>query len=922
MIDWKWNGARWWKFDLHTHTSASEDYGKGADQAALKARTPKEWLLDYMRAGIDCVAITDHNTGAWIDQIKHALVDMETENHADFRPIHLFPGVEISVNGGIHLLAILGCEKSTSDIDSLLGAAGFTGTKGSGDAVTTKSFVEVIGAIVSAGGIAIPAHVEEDNGIFRQTGNTLQKIFDCRQVSAMELVDATFQKPQPYINKKLSWTEILGSDAHHPSGNPGQKFPGSRFTWVKMGSPSLEGLQLALMDGLLSVKRSDQTTDDPNRHASLVMESIKVSQARYMGRAQPFQLEMNPWLNAVIGGRGTGKSTIVEFLRLALGRNEELPVKLQGDFSKYFKTYASRDDDGLLTENSQFTIVYRKNGARYKVQWSQGGDAEPIQVENDDGSWKQEQGDVAQRFPARIYSQKQIFELAKAPLALLGIVDDAQEVDRRSWEDKWKAEETKFLSLRAKAREIESGLADEPRLRGEMEDVGRKLAVFEQAGHADVLKGYQKRLRHQRAVEEWEKTWADAGERVRAVADEIIPDSLEASVLTPEASEDKALLVKAASFRVRVEQISNDLKQLAEKLDEAASSWKSERDQSDWKRAVDSAINQYKDLLERLKNEGAGDPSAYGELVRRRQMLETRLKDITSKRNQLELFRKESEECLGGLLEIRRDLTKRRREFLHEVLQNNPYVRIEVVPYGARDTVEAEFRSLIQRETRGYEKDIGPANEEGLLGRLYSDECSQEKVEERLKDLKQRVRTIASGNLDGIEFGDRRFATHLAKLPPEAFDRLDLWFPQDSLKVEYSTTADGDQFRSIQEASPGQKTAALLAFLLSYGEEPIVLDQPEDDLDNHLVYELIVTQLRNIKQRRQVLVVTHNANIVVNGDAELVVGLIARGGETQRECSGCLQERVVRDTICAVMEGGREAFEQRYRRIALEGRRV
>lgn len=922
MIDWKWNGARWWKFELHTHTPASEEYGKGADQAALKARTPKEWLLDYMRAGIDCVTITDHNTGAWIDQIKQALADMETENHADFRPIHLFPGVEISVNGAIHLLAILGCEKSTSDIDSLLGAAGFTGTKGSSDAVTTKSFVEVVGAIVSAGGIAIPAHVEEDNGIFRQTGNTLQQIFDCAQVFAMELVDATFQKPQPYINKKLSWTEVLGSDAHHPLGNPGQKFPGSRFTWVKMGSPSLEGLQLALMDGLLSVKRSDQTTDDPNRHASLVIESIEVSQARYMGRAQPFRLEMNPWLNAVIGGRGTGKSTIVEFLRLALRRDEELPMTLKGDFSKYFNTYASRDDDGLLTENSQFTLVYRKNGARYKVQWSLRGDAEPIQVENDDGSWKPEQGDVAQRFPARIYSQKQIFELAKAPLALLGIVDDAQEVDRRFWEDKWKAEETKFLSLRAKVREIESGLADEPRLRGEMEDVGRKLAVFEQASHADVLKGYQKRLRQQLAVEEWEKTWTDAGERVRAVADEIIPDSLEASVFTPEAPEDKDLLAKAASFRVRVEQIGNDLKQLAEKLDEAASSWKSERDQSDWKRAVDSAINQYKDLLERLKNEGAGDPSAYGELVQRRQMLEARLKEIASKRSQLELVRKESEECLGGLLEIRRDLTKRRREFLQKVLQNNPYVRIEVVPYGTRDMVEAEFRNLIQRETGGFEKDIGPANGEGLLGRLYSGECSQEKVEERLKDLKQRVRTIASGNLDDIELGDRRFATHLAKLPPEAFDRLDLWFPEDSLKVEYSITADGNQFRSIQEGSPGQKTAALLAFLLSYGEEPIVLDQPEDDLDNHLVYELIVTQLRNIKQRRQVLVVTHNANIVVNGDAELVVGLAAQGGETQRECSGCLQERAVRDTICAVMEGGRAAFEQRYRRIALEGRLV
>jgi len=62
-------------------------------------------------------------------------------------------------------------------------------------------------------------------------------------------------------------------------------------------------------------------------------------------------------------------------------------------------------------------------------------------------------------------------------------------------------------------------------------------------------------------------------------------------------------------------------------------------------------------------------------------------------------------------------------------------------------------------------------------------------------------------------------------------------------------------------------------------------------------------------------VVTHNANIVVNGDAELVVALAARGGETQKDCFGCLQEQPVRDRICAVMEGGREAFEQRWKRL-------
>ena len=129
-------------------------------------------------------------------------------------------------------------------------------------------------------------------------------------------------------------------------------------------------------------------------------------------------------------------------------------------------------------------------------------------------------------------------------------------------------------------------------------------------------------------------------------------------------------------------------------------------------------------------------------------------------------------------------------------------------------------------------------------------------------------------------------------------------------------------FGPYGKVHPARKTAALLAFLLSYGKEPLILDQPEDDLDNLLIYDLIVTQLREVKRHRQVIVVTHNANIVVNGDAELVIALDVRGGETQKECEGSLQRNQVRETICSIMEGGHKAFKDRYRRIELEEHHV
>ena len=922
MKEWSWNGARWWKCDFHTHTPASKDYGKGQNQKALQERSPKEWLLDYMRAGVDCIAVTDHNTGAWIDVLRNAMEELTEDGHSDYRKLYIFSGMEISISGGIHLLAIFDPSKTSSDLDALRGAVEYGGTPGQNDDVTRKAFVDVVSTVTSAGGIAIPAHVDEEGGLFnRQQGTTLDQALNCKDIFAMELVDPAFQKPQLYIDKDLRWTEILGSDAHHPSGNAEQQYPGSHFTWVKMGAPSIKGLRLALLDGELSVRRSDQDMDNPNEHASLTLDSIEVAQARYMGRSQVFTIGFNPWFNAIIGGRGTGKSTVVEFLRTALRRKDELPETLQPEFEQYNLVYRDREDSGLLTEDASIRVICRKDGDQFRVQWNPAGDLEPIEQEVN-GQWQHAEGDIQQRFPVRIYSQKQVFQLARTPLALLKIIDEAPEVGYHSWSEKWKVQESRFLSMRAKAREIKVGTSEESRLRGELDDVKRKLTIFEQSGHTEILKSFQERSRQYREVEVWEESWTGTGEQLREVADEIVPDLLAGSSFDSDSAPDRKLQEYAAKMHGHLDEIRKSVETLASQADNVVSAWRKSKDESSWKQSVDSATQAYQELTENLSREGAGDPATYGELVQRRQVIEQRLKELDERKKQVNDLNGEADTCLQHLLEIRRELTASRRSFLNSVLKDNQYVQIQVVPYGAHEMVESEFRRLLQREDGSFQKDIGSPDEEGLLGELYEKDEDAEIFEKNLSNIKTRVKNIALGEHDKINVADQRFLTHVSKLPPETIDRLESWFPEDSLYVQYSATGDGQRFRSIQEGSPGQKTAALLAFLLSYGEEPLILDQPEDDLDNHLIYDLIVTQLRGVKRNRQVIVVTHNANIVVNGDAELVVALAARGRKTQKECEGSLQEQQVRETICAVMEGGRKAFEDRYRRIALEGRHV
>tara|TARA_B100000029_G_scaffold516810_1_gene634791 strand:+ start:24398 stop:26611 length:2214 start_codon:yes stop_codon:yes gene_type:complete len=735
-MSWDWFGSKWWKFDFHNHTPASDDYGKGHDQAQHKQISHRDWLLNYMRQGIDCVAVTDHNSGAWIDPLKQALQELESEGHADYRPLYLFPGVEITVQGNIHILAIYGPDKTTSDIDTLLGAVRYRATKGKSDGCSECSAVEVIDEIAKSGGLAIPAHVDQANGLFTVcTGNTLEQVLDNKCIFAMEVTDLTQAKPQLYIGKNLKWAEVLGTDSHHPSGTGGQRYPGSHFTWVKMSEPSYDGLRLALIDGALSLKRSDRFTGDPNTHGQLAIESIVVDNAKYLGRGQSFSCQLNPWLNTIIGGRGTGKSTSLEFLRIALKRKGEIPKNLEKEFTKYSQTSSDRQDEGLLKDDTKITIGFRKDGGRFRITWSNAYNRHTIEEETTPGTWSASEGDIAQRFPVRIYSQKQIFELAKHPQALLQVVDDAAAVNHRDWQLEWEELVSKYLSIRAQEREVQAGLQEESVIKGQLEDVKRKLEVFEKAGHADVLKAYQLRQNQSKSIDSWEKTWEDSAEQVRHISGSLLPSELDSQHFDAENTDDKELLEAAANIRATFEKLQSEINSIAQRIDDAKSAWHQARLGLEISKKITAANQEYTDLLGQLSAAGAGDPSEYGVLVKQRQDLEEKLKGFSKKRDTLAQHQKNAEECLAKLHEHRAKITKLREDFLKDTLVGNSYVQINVIPFGNKITVEEEFRNLIDRSNGGFDRDIGVVDgDEGLLATLTQN--SSKTMEEKIAALK------------------------------------------------------------------------------------------------------------------------------------------------------------------------------------------
>lgn len=212
------HGAKWWKFDFHNHTPKSIDFGR--EDETEKSISCQDWLLEYMREEIDCIAVTDHNTGAWIDDLKKAYEEMKENQVEGFRELYIFPGVEISVQGGVHLLGILDLNASSEDVTKLIGRCEYLGDSGDSNGVTSKSLEVVIELIVKCGGIAIPAHVDKGAGLFDKfSGPTLEQALKNNRdnLLAIELVDKTYTLPETYKQSKLSLAKVVGSDSHKRS---------------------------------------------------------------------------------------------------------------------------------------------------------------------------------------------------------------------------------------------------------------------------------------------------------------------------------------------------------------------------------------------------------------------------------------------------------------------------------------------------------------------------------------------------------------------------------------------------------------------------------------------------------------------------------------------------------------------------------
>jgi len=929
MNDWTYPGSRWWKFDFHTHTPASKD--TNAWQEAMGAPdevTPVRWLRKFMAAEIDCVAVTDHNSGAWIDPLKAAYAQLKTQADQGqapegFRELTIFPGVEISANGGVHVLAIFDPTATTSDIDSLLGAVEYRGTKGDSDSETQKAVNEVIAKILEVGAIPIPAHADGHKGLLRVRPGTRQCEISTRTVElalgiegllALEWCDPNNPYPQAVEKRAQPLARVLGSDCHSFQG---ARAPGSAYTWVKMASPTLEGLRLALLDGNgVSLRRSDDAKPfDPFRTPAHVIRAIEIEKARVMGNGTPAVVELSPYFNAIVGGRGTGKSTVVHALRLATRREAEIQALPKDSeprerFEAFRLIAEGRDDKGALKPDTAIRVEWQHETTRLRLSWRDEGKAVDVE-EWRDGRWlpSSSQDVNAARFPLRILSQGQIAEMAGGGRqALLTIIDEAAQVEplKQAYEEARRA----FFAQRARLREIDGKLAALPEVERRLNEAESKLKALSQADHAAVLQAYARAQHQQRAVDETLAQLREGVKTLRQAAERLLLDDWLPQHFT---AVDGDLLAWKAEADGLMREVRQRLEQGATALGEGITRLKDDARLTAWRSRAEAAREQHQRLQTQLAAQGVADPQAFARLTQERQLLEVQLKDLRQLQSDRTPLVQQIDAQQALVQERRQAITQQRQAFLQDRLAQNPHVRMNVVPFGFEPIViERSLRELLDVLGGRFAEDI-LAVEDGQAKSGLAFDLAKAAEDQKLTAL-QRTRNALLQRPASLGGHLRNYLARKAE-KPEFADHVLVWYPEDDLHIEYQR---GNQWHAISEGSQGQRSASLLAFLLAFGEEPLVLDQPEDDLDNHLIYDLIVRQIRENKLRRQLIVVTHNPNVVVNGDAELVHVMDFDYDQCLVRQSGALQDKEVREEVCRVMEGGREAFARRWKRLGKE----
>jgi hypothetical protein len=341
-----YEGMRWFKCDLQMQTPADASHWRGAKMSASleeQQAAARAYIRRCYEVGLEVIAITDHNflSKGFIPLLQQAIHDMTGE--FGYRLV-MFPGFEFEANvgKGVHVLGLFEPDSDLDELDHVLTACGvgFPRIQSGVLAKSTSRLADVlpkIQALDKAGrqiGLVMMPHAMKDDGLFDN-----DKVSDWLQQTEFLNPDLlAVEVPKPVDQMSKGWQRlfeagddcdpawrrsrpiacIMSSDnkALTPDEDA-ENYIGMRYTWIKMSTPSIEALRQAFLDPSSRIRLMGDRPSDALKHPRIT--SVSVKGAKFLADQT---LRFSEGLNCVIGGRGSGKSSLLEYMRFALNQDE------------------------------------------------------------------------------------------------------------------------------------------------------------------------------------------------------------------------------------------------------------------------------------------------------------------------------------------------------------------------------------------------------------------------------------------------------------------------------------------------------------------------------------------------------------------------------------------------------------------------
>jgi len=883
------NGASFHKCALQVNPHDYASTFRGKSGSSDENEYAQAIIEKANELGISVLAITSHNDVSGIPAFRSA---------AAGHNIHIFPGFELRSSEGVHVLCIYPQNTDDGQLERYLGEFGIRNTSPSSD-LANQDFVTILGRVVEQGGMSIAAHASNANGLFKVlNGKPLIQAWQSKELLAIQIPGLVEDLPQEvrqivennnvdYIRSNPVQEQLAVAVVNAKDVAEAEDLAAPSSTcWVKMSEVSIEGFRQAFLDPGSRIRHNPKVGElESDEHTEIVALTWEG------GFLDGAMIHFNPNLNVLVGGRGTGKSTVIESIRSVLALDtlgKDAASAHAGIVQHVLKSG---------TKISLLVRAQRPSPRDYRIERTI---PNPPIVRDAQGQVSNlSPQDVLPRI--EIYGQHEISELSKSREKLTRLLDRFVERDesliRRKSDLRRDLEKNRrsLIDVRTELHHIEDRLAALP---GLVETLER----FREAGLEERLQEQSLLVREERVLTSIPERLDPIREYVDGLKQEM---PIDRAFLSAKALEDlpgKEILARSDEILI---QLDVDLKRIVAELEKAL-------------QRVDQGVAAVRNEWEARKTEVQ---AAYEKILRELQKSRVDGEEFIRLRRQIEELRP-LRERQTLVLRVEKERSDNRRALLAEWedIKADEFRRLA----GASEHVSRQLRDKVQVEV------VAAGDLEPLFSTLREEIGGR--LSEAIDSLERRP-TISLTELveacrAGTDVLSREFdiprsqADRIANADSEVLMRieeLDLP-PTTAIHLNTATIGERPTWQTLEELSTGQKATAVLLLLLLESDAPLIVDQPEDDLDNRFITEGVVPRMREEKQRRQFIFSTHNANIPVLGDAELIVGLTASGeadrglGRIAPEQMGSIDSRPVRLLVEEILEGGKEAFEMRRRK--------